>query len=71
LIAKISPFILFELYTLNRKFLLDKGIKRVDSKLKVEVEEILGEIGLTTSQVINIFLKAITRERGIPVSVCI
>jgi len=47
---------------------LDATVRaRVDSKLKEEVEEILGEIGLTTSQAINIFLKAIIRERGIPI----
>ncbi|HIP47257.1 MAG TPA: type II toxin-antitoxin system RelB/DinJ family antitoxin [Campylobacterales bacterium] len=40
---------------------------RVDSKLKEDVEEILSEIGLTTSQAITMFLKGIKRERGIPI----
>ena len=46
---------------------LDTTVRaRVDSKLKKEVEEILAEIGLTTSQAITMFLKAVVRERGIP-----
>ena len=46
---------------------LDATVRaRVDSKLKEEVEEILSEIGLTTSQAITIFLKGVKRERGIP-----
>jgi len=46
---------------------LDATVRaRVDSKLKEEVEEILGEIGLTTSQAITIFLKGVKREKGIP-----
>jgi DNA-damage-inducible protein J len=39
---------------------------RVDVNLKAEVEEILSQIGITTSQAINIFLNSIKRERGIP-----
>ena len=39
---------------------------RVDEKLKNSVEDILQHIGLTTSQAINIFLKKIVTERGIP-----
>jgi DNA-damage-inducible protein J len=46
---------------------LDATVRaRVDSKLKEEVEEILSEIGLTTSQAITLFLKGVKRERGIP-----
>ena len=46
---------------------LDATVRaRVDSKLKKDVEEILGEIGLTTSQAITIFLKSVKREGGIP-----
>ncbi len=46
---------------------LDATVRaRVDSKLKEEAEKILNEIGLTTSQAINMFLKSVTRERGIP-----
>jgi len=39
---------------------------RVDEHLKVDAETILKEIGLTTSQAINIFLKKIVSEHGIP-----
>jgi len=39
---------------------------RVDVNLKAEVEEILSQIGITTSQAINIFLNSIKREKGIP-----
>jgi DNA-damage-inducible protein J len=46
---------------------LDATVRaRVDSKLKKEAEEILAEIGLTTSQAITMLLKSVTRERGIP-----
>ena len=39
---------------------------RVDGNLKQEVEEILKEIGLSTSQAITLFLKRIKYEKGIP-----
>ena len=39
---------------------------RVDGDLKQEVEEILKEIGLSTSQAITLFLKRIKYEKGIP-----
>jgi len=39
---------------------------RVDESLKFDAEHILKEIGLTTSQAINIFLKKVVSERGIP-----
>ena len=46
---------------------LDSTIRaRVDSKLKGEIEDILSEIGISTSQAILMFLKAVKRERGIP-----
>jgi len=46
---------------------LDATVRaRVDANLKVEVEEILDEIGLSMSQAIIIFLKAIQREKGLP-----
>ena len=46
---------------------LDATVRaRVDAILKAEVEEILDEIGLTMSQAIVIFLKAIQREKGLP-----
>jgi len=46
---------------------LDATVRaRVDSALKKEVEEIFDDIGINTSQAINIFLKKVKRERGIP-----
>jgi DNA-damage-inducible protein J len=39
---------------------------RVDETLKFEAENILHQIGLNTSQVINIFLKKVVAEHGIP-----
>ena len=39
---------------------------RVDAELKQNVEQILSQIGLSTSQAINLFLKRVERERGIP-----
>ena len=39
---------------------------RVDGELKEEVEAILSEIGLSTSQAITLFLKRIKHEKGIP-----
>ena len=39
---------------------------RVDETLKVEAENIFHEIGLNTSQAINIFLKKVVAEHGIP-----
>lgn len=46
---------------------LDTTVRaRVDGNLKQEVEEILKEIGLSTSQAITLFLKRIKYEKGIP-----
>ena len=46
---------------------LDATVRaRVDIHLKEEVEEILKEIGLSTSQAITLFLKRIKYEKGIP-----
>ncbi len=39
---------------------------RIDAELKHNVEQILSQIGMTTSQAINLFMKKIERERGIP-----
>ena len=39
---------------------------RIDESLKFNAETILKEIGLTTSQAINIFLKKVVSEHGIP-----
>ena len=47
--------------------ILDATVRaRVDGNLKQEVEEILKEIGLSTSQAITLFLKRIKYEKGIP-----
>jgi len=46
---------------------LDATVRaRVDAELKEDVEKILSEIGLSTSQAITMFMKGIKRERGIP-----
>ena len=46
---------------------LDATVRaRVDKELKEEVEAILSQIGLNTSQAITIFLKRIKYEKGIP-----
>jgi DNA-damage-inducible protein J len=46
---------------------LDATVRaRVDGQLKQEVEEILSQIGLSTSQAITLFLKRIKYEKGIP-----
>jgi len=39
---------------------------RVDESLKFDAEHILKEIGLNTSQAINIFLKKVVAVKGIP-----
>ena len=39
---------------------------RIDAELKHNVEQILSQLGMTTSQAINLFMKKIERERGIP-----
>jgi len=41
---------------------------RVDEGLKKESEVILGELGLSTTAAITIFLKALVRHNGIPFS---
>jgi DNA-damage-inducible protein J len=46
---------------------LDATVRaRIDPRLKQDVEEILSQIGMTTSQAINIFMNSVRRERGIP-----
>ena len=46
---------------------LDTTVRaRIDADLKKDVEKILSEIGLSTSQAITMFMKGIKRERGIP-----
>jgi len=39
---------------------------RIDESLKFDAETILNELGLTTSQAINIFFKKVVSEHGIP-----
>lgn len=39
---------------------------RVDSKLKKSAENIISELGISTSAAITLYLKAIVREKGIP-----
>ncbi|MFK5977198.1 MAG: type II toxin-antitoxin system RelB/DinJ family antitoxin [Sulfurovum sp.] len=46
---------------------LDSTVRaRVDTQLKNDVEEILSQIGLSTSQAITLFLNRIKYEKGIP-----
>ena len=48
---------------------LDATVRaRVDAQLKYDVEKILSELGLSTSQAITMFMKGIKRERGIPMA---
>ncbi|WP_461537085.1 type II toxin-antitoxin system RelB/DinJ family antitoxin [Spongorhabdus nitratireducens] len=53
----------------------DKGITmakettvraRIDIELKTEAEEILHQLGLTTSQAINLYFSQIVLQRGLP-----
>ena len=39
---------------------------RSDKQIKEDAESIINELGLTLSGAINIFLRTIVRERGIP-----
>ena len=39
---------------------------RVEAEVKREVEKVLNELGLNLSTAVNIFLKAVLREKGIP-----
>jgi DNA-damage-inducible protein J len=42
---------------------------RVEPELKQDVENILRELGLTTSEAINMFLRQVSARRGIPFDV--
>lgn len=42
---------------------------RIDEELKVEAEEILHQLGMTTSQAINIYFSQIVLHRGMPFDV--
>jgi len=39
---------------------------RIDPELKHAIEEIFGEIGLTTSQAITLFFKQVEMHKGLP-----
>lgn len=39
---------------------------RIDPELKDQAIEILDELGISLSTAVNIFLKALVRERGVP-----
>ena len=41
---------------------------RVDSEVKDNAEEILNSLGLTLSGAVNVFLRKIIQEKGIPFS---
>ena len=46
---------------------LDSTVRaRIDVSLKGEVEKIFKELGLTTTQAINMFYATVKREKGIP-----
>ena len=46
---------------------LDTTVRaRINTELKQDVEEILKQIGLTTSQAITIFMNRVKHEKGIP-----
>lgn len=46
---------------------LDETVRaRIDNNLKKDVESIFKDIGINTSQAINIFFKKVQKERGIP-----
>ena len=40
---------------------------RIDPELKDEANKVLGELGLSLSGVVTIFLKAVVREQGLPI----
>lgn len=42
---------------------------RIEPELKQEVEAVLAELGLTTSQAVLLYLKQIALQRGIPFAV--
>lgn len=39
---------------------------RIEPELKQEVEEVLAELGISTSQAVLLYFKQIVRQRGIP-----
>ena len=42
---------------------------RIEPTLKQEVETVLGELGMTTSQAVHLYFKQIALQRGLPFSV--
>lgn len=42
---------------------------RIDEELKTEAEDILHQLGLTTSQAINLYFSQIVLQRGMPFDV--
>lgn len=42
---------------------------RIDEELKAEAEDILHQLGLTTSQAINLYFSQIVLQRGMPFDV--
>ena len=40
---------------------------RIDPELKDQANKVLGELGLSLSGAITIFLKAVMREQGLPI----
>ena len=42
---------------------------RIDEELKAEAEDILKQLGLTTSQAINLYFSQIVLQRGMPFNV--
>ena len=42
---------------------------RVDKRTKAEAQKVLGEVGMTTTQAINLFLTQIVLHKGLPFEV--
>ena len=44
---------------------------RIDNKLKQQFDELCNELGLNMTTAINLFVKAVVREKGIPFAITI
>ncbi len=44
---------------------------RIDEELKVDVEHVLGELGLSVSEAISLFMAQIKLRRGIPFDISV
>ena len=44
---------------------------RIDEELKVDVEHVLGELGLSVSEAISLFMAQIKLRRGIPFEISV